>query len=218
MRRVFSYWFLLSIFFLQASERISLGVPEAAPPSSAVSLSQKNNSCSTSSSSIRSDFDGDGTADLAIGRFDGRRYHVEIQLSGAHSNTLLTSDQLDPGTYLLARDVDLDNDQDIVLVNYTSLLPLAIWLNNGKATFEQADPWSWLNLITSNDGSGVDFDRSSAAPILIVESYRLPFNGSVAGFLARELQCRKSVVQDSQSLNLQFFSSYLSLRGPPPQV
>ena len=219
MKCISSFWLLLLIFLVQASQRSSLSFAEAAaPPPSSSSHSQQNNSRSAGNSSVLSDFDGDGTSDWAINRFDGRSYSIEIHLSTRQVDTFLPSGRSDLGFCLLVRDVDLDNDQDLVLVSYTSFLPLVVWLNDGKANFKQGNRWSWLDLVTTANRSSVDPDRSSAAPVLTVQSYRLPFNRSAAGFLARELPCRNAAVQESQSLNLQFFPYYLPLRGPPPRV
>ena len=214
MRRVSYFWFLLLIFSLQAWHCISAAEPAPAPVS--VSFSQPDQAWSRSSSSVLSDFDGDGTPDLAIGRFDGQNYNIEIQLSTGRTNTLLGSGQIEPGLRLLVCDVDLDNDQDLVLVNYTSLLPLAIWLNDGKAEFKPGWRWSWLNLITTENRSSVDPKGFSASPVSISEHYRLPLNRSVTGFLAARLQSRNSVIPESQTLRLLIFPYHPSLRGPPP--
>ena len=214
MRCASSFWLLL-IFFVQASQCKSVSVAEAVPRPFLVSLSQPTEPLSRSGTSVFSDFDGDGTADLAIGRFDGHNYNIDIQLSTKGGTPLLASGQVEPGICLLVRDVDLDNDQDIVLVNYTSFLPLAIWLNDGSANFKQADRWLWLNIITTDNPSSLYDKNFFASPISLTENDPLPLNRSVRGFLLTKLQIRNSVARESQNPHSLVFLYHPSLRGPP---
>jgi hypothetical protein len=215
MRRALSLWFLLLIAFVSVSPCSPVGEAESDPRFSFPSTFQQNESWSGGNTSVLSDFDGDGTADLAVGRFDGHNYNIDILLSAERSNTLLSSGHIEPGFCLLARDVDLDNDQDLVLVNYTSLLPLAIWLNDGKAKFQQSDRWSWLNLITNDHTCSADPKGLSASPISLSENDRFPLNRPVTALFAEKLPPRNSITCQSQNLCSSVFLCQPSLRGPP---
>jgi len=214
MRRALSLWFLLLIAFVNVSSCSPVGDTESGPGFSFPSTFQRDESWSRGSTSVLSDFDGDGTADLAVGRFDGHSYNIDIRL-GAERSTFLASGHVEPGFCLLARDVDLDNDQDLILVNYTSLLPLAIWLNDGKAKFQQSDRWSWLNLITTDHTCSADPKSLSGSPISLSENDRFPLNRPVTAFFAENLPPRNSITRQSQNLCSSVFLSQPSLRGPP---
>jgi hypothetical protein len=152
---------------------------------------------------------------LAVGRFGGHSFDIDIQLSAERSITLLASGHIAAGFCLLARDVDLDNDQDLVLVNYTSLLPLAIWLNDGHAEFQQGDPWSWLNLVTTHHSCCADPKNFPGSPISLSENGRFPLNRPVIAFFAEKLPPRNSIVPQPHNLCSSVSLSQPALRGPP---
>ncbi len=90
------------------------------------------------------DFDGDSKPDLTIGSPDGPGYTVEIRLTSRQARTSLYFAGGGPGIRIFAYDVDRDNCQDLVVTNATSLLPLAVYLGDGKGNFQQGKPWSVL--------------------------------------------------------------------------
>ncbi len=216
MRRAFCFWFLVLIAFPQASQRSSVRAADAVLPlsSHSESLSQHDKSWSRTAA-VLSDFDGDGTPDLAVGTFDGQNYNIEIRLSTHLASTFLASGQTGRGTFLLVRDIDADNDEDLVLINYTSLVPLAVWLNDGKANFRPGSRWSWLNLTTTDSAPSVDPGSFSASPVSLTTNYRLVLDPCVTGFRAPKLQPQSSVAYESWALRSLLFPSHPSLRGPP---
>ena len=215
MKHARCFWLFFLLFSVQALEHSSISAAKTPSFPSFPSLSQQNNPWARNSSSVSSDFDGDNKPDLAIGRFEGRNYNIEFQLTTQPSHISLASRQTELSVYLLVCDVDLDNDQDLVLVSYTSLLPQVVWLNDGKANFEEGSRWLWLNLNVTDNTSSVDPESFSASAVSITENYRLPLDRSVTGFLGEKLQPRNSVVHESPTLRLSFFPCHRHLRGPP---
>ena len=217
MRRASCFWLFVLTFSGQASQRNLVSAAEAVPPfsSSSALFSRQDKSWSRASASVLSDFDGDGTPDLAVGTFDGRNYNIEIRLSTQRASRLLGSGQTGPGTCLVVRDVDSDNDQDLILIDYTSLLPLAVWLNDGKANFKEGSRWSCLHLITTDSTSSVDPESFSVSAIHLTEDYPLPFNRFAVWFLGPKLQPRNSIGHESQTLRSLLFPCHPSPRGPP---
>jgi hypothetical protein len=216
MRYFLSFWFLLLIAFVKVSPGSPVGDAESGQRFCLPSAFQQDESWSRSSStSVLSDFDGDGAVDLAVSRFDGHGYNIDILLSAERSSTLSASGHIEPGFCLLARDVDLDNDEDLVLVNYTSLLPMAIWLNDGKARFQQSDRWSWLNLITTDHTCSANSKSLYGSPISLSENDRFPLNRPVTAFFAEKLPPRNSIACQCHNPCSLVFLSQPSLRGPP---
>lgn len=89
------------------------------------------------------DLDGDHIPETASIRYGGHLYEVNIKFTTGRPKLRLK-------TYVAAgvagitfqtRDVDNDNKGDLVIISATSIRPIAIWLNQGQATFKKANPW-----------------------------------------------------------------------------
>ncbi len=93
---------------------------------------------------ISADFDGDNKPDLAVGRNSGGGYTVQIRFTSSIPEASLIFPISGPGFRIVARDVDHDDDQDIIITSATSDIPVAIWLSDGKGHFERGDPWAYF--------------------------------------------------------------------------
>ena len=210
MKRLF-FFLILYLLALQGSLNINAATTSGFSPF----LSQQNRFWVHNHTSVLSDLDGDSRSDLAISQFDGRTYHIEIQLSTEPEKRSLNSGTSEFGVHLVACDVDRDNDRDLILVSFTSVLPVAVWLNDGKGHFEEGSRWLWLNLISSDNPSTVNHESPSVLAVSTTQNYRMPVDRSVAGFLAAKLQFQSSPIHKSPAFRLSFSSDHLRLRGPP---
>ena len=98
---------------------------------------------------------------------------------------------------LVASDVDGDQDKDLVFIDWDSLLPLVIWLNDGKGNFEIVGHLSHLLLLADEGPSSVqDTDLKSQAVLSGNKEERFPFtkNGtrtSTILFCSTWMKCRE---------------------------
>jgi len=87
------------------------------------------------------DLDGDHIPETATIRQRRNLYQVSIHFTTGHPKLRLSTYITEglAGLSFEARDVNNDNKGDLVLVSATSLRPIAIWINKGRATFQQAN-------------------------------------------------------------------------------
>jgi len=92
--------------------------------------------------SLAHDLDGDHIPETARIRKSGEVYKICIRFSSGRPRLRLIVYQQDgAGLSVQAIDVDDDRDEDIVLASATSLRPIAVWLNSGKAKFKKVSSW-----------------------------------------------------------------------------
>jgi hypothetical protein len=89
------------------------------------------------------DFDGDSQIDLATatsGRHDARGYahEVSLKLSGVPPSSFIFRDRF-ANVQLSARDMDGDDDRDLLILEASSMQPVGIWLNDGAGHFEEGN-------------------------------------------------------------------------------
>ncbi len=94
---------------------------------------------SLAGSSVVSDFDGDRKIDFAVGRWDGKKYAIEVQLSASGRNRTLSASSNLSGIRLLALDLNKDGYPDIIISGPIEPRPLAVWLGDGKGGFIAVD-------------------------------------------------------------------------------
>jgi hypothetical protein len=93
---------------------------------------------------LNADFDGDSKPDVAIGRSHGLGYTIEIQLTTRLAKSYFSLPDRGVGTRIFAYDIDKDSYQDLIITSATSLLPIAVFLGDGKGHFREAKPWTFL--------------------------------------------------------------------------
>jgi hypothetical protein len=92
---------------------------------------------------VLADLDGDQKADLATarsGRHDANGYAQEVRITlGAFQQTSFRF--LSPGATveLSSRDVDGDQDRDLVILEPVSGEPIGVWINNGAGLFHEGN-------------------------------------------------------------------------------
>jgi hypothetical protein len=96
------------------------------------------------------DFDGDSRPDMAITKMEaqgsGYVYWLELDLSTSHAADSAPKAPGFPfiassmfGLHLTPRDVDGDQDLDIVVTIGFARQPVAVWINDGQGGFEEGD-------------------------------------------------------------------------------
>jgi hypothetical protein len=85
------------------------------------------------------DFDGDQKQDIAIARLSQNRYSIVLWLSTRSQVAILNPSEHLTGFTVHACDINNDSLQDIVVTNATAMHPLAVWLGDGRGSFEIAD-------------------------------------------------------------------------------
>jgi hypothetical protein len=85
------------------------------------------------------DFDGDQKQDIAIARLSNNRYKIVVLLSTRSQVAILNPSEQLTGFTVHACDINNDSLQDIVVTNATAMHPLAVWLGDGRGSFEVAD-------------------------------------------------------------------------------
>jgi len=164
--------------------------------------------------SISADFDGDHRPDLARGTYRGRAYCVEISFSAGKPPSSIALKSSYPDFSIFARDIDSDNDQDLVIVSASSSSPLAVWLNNDGGHFEQGNHWKWATLLTSHDLPGFQSSNSGSDPVFLSQDYRSILQSSNPGHRST-LEVHDILSQDSHSRSTRILPSGGSPRAPP---
>jgi hypothetical protein len=94
---------------------------------------------------LGADLDGDHIPETATIRLRGHLYQASIHFTTGQPK-LQVSTYLTEGTAGLsfhATDVNNDRKRDLVVISATSLQPIGVWLNQGKAKFQQTNPKSY---------------------------------------------------------------------------
>lgn len=136
---------------LRACVRLALVLIAALGASTAQARSSSAFACSPAVSSIQTlwaagDFDGDKSLDVARVKVTGigdRVIYSGIDLFTFCRNSAPPSffDSFSQtGLVLVARDIDADDDQDLVLRKQFSSQALGVWLNDGKGGFSEVEP------------------------------------------------------------------------------
>jgi hypothetical protein len=111
------------------------------------------------------DLDGDHIPETATIRQRRNLYQVSIHFTTGHPKLRLSAYITEglAGLSFEARDVNNDNKGDLVLVSATSLRPIAIWINKGRATFQQANS-SLYSRVGKYTGPTYHFRGTSSQP------------------------------------------------------
>jgi hypothetical protein len=97
------------------------------------------------------DLDGDLQPDVATVRVEGigpviTQYRIELKLSAGLSGAIAVNAPFG-GLLVTPRDVDGDNDLDLIVTTRRLHLPVGIWINNGRGQFSAANPAAYPKTI-----------------------------------------------------------------------
>jgi hypothetical protein len=91
------------------------------------------------------DLDGDRIPETATIRHCGSLYQISIHFTTGRPKLRLTTyvTEGEAGLSFQTTDVNRDSKDDIVITSATSVRPIAIWLNQGKAKFQRISSWAY---------------------------------------------------------------------------
>jgi hypothetical protein len=97
---------------------------------------------------LRRDLDGDRIPETVTIRQSGLIYRISIHFTSGRPKLHLTvyQSENEAGLTIQTSDVDNDRDLDVVVTSATSIRPVAVWLNRGKAKFQKASTWAYGGL------------------------------------------------------------------------
>jgi hypothetical protein len=89
------------------------------------------------------DLDGDHIPETATIRLCGYIYQVSIHFTTGRPGLRLTTYVTEGVTGLSFQTTDVNDDSqgDLVIMSATSIRPVAVWLNQGKANFQRVSSW-----------------------------------------------------------------------------
>jgi hypothetical protein len=89
------------------------------------------------------DLDGDHIPETATIRQCGYLYQVSIHFTTGRPKLRLTTYVTEGAAGLSLETTDVNNDSkgDLVIISATSIRPLAVWLNQGRAKFKRVNTW-----------------------------------------------------------------------------
>lgn len=164
-----------------------------------------------SAPALAGDFDGDGFADSAAAIYG---HEIQINLTGNFERTSLKVPSVGLGIGVLALDIDYDKDPDIVVTSATSLLPVAVWLNDGKGHFIQANPLFCLAGYLDNP-SHYSFPRDHTNTASPLPQPRFFVYGLSRTYFHVRLESAGLLSGCSPAASLQIRANSLSTRSPP---
>ena len=91
------------------------------------------------------DLDGDHLPESATIRQCGYLYQVSIHFTTGRPKLRLTTyvNEGVAGLSFETTDVNNDSKGDLVIISATSIRPIAVWLNQGRAKFQKVSSWSY---------------------------------------------------------------------------
>jgi len=130
------------------------------------------------------DFDGDlrpDLADIQIGRSDAlvTDYLIQIQLSAAKRKTILVVAP-SGGLQVIARDVNGDRAQDLVLTTTWLRQPVAILLNDGYGGFSRVDPTAFPAAFSESNTSWSSYTHEAPDAVGVPTQSRVGICSGVA--------------------------------------
>jgi FG-GAP-like repeat len=172
------------------------------------------------------DFDGDSRPDMAITKMQaqgsGYVYWLELDLSTSRADGSAQQPPAVPfvassmfGLHLTPRDVDGDQDLDIVVTIGFARQPVAVWINDGQGGFEEGDLAAYPTLTDREELSFAPQSHPEIARVLYDQSRRSWFGLTLSGLLQPLVPSGRGPVPQPRSPLSLVPAHRLSARAPP---
>jgi hypothetical protein len=166
---------------------------------------------------VLADLNGDHNVDLATARsglHDASGYAQEVRVTlGAFRQTSFNFQSSTATVELSTRDVDGDDDGDLIVFEPLSSQPIAVWLNDGAGTFHEARLADFEKLWSEHPGSTWRV-RITALAMLAISDERTQTTISTAAMTAPEPIATKGIRQ-SEPAHRDARRSNFRPRAPP---
>jgi len=160
------------------------------------------------------DFDGDRILDLARGHAEDSCFRVDIRLSTQGGDTSVRRSNVGAGTNFFVYDIDQDDDQDLILANFTSPSFATVWLNDGRGHFDESKQLDGFTGVRK-DPATVETENSQAEPVSVAQDDDSPFDKTSILQAAVALAIASLVSPSSKGFAIEVGSYNFSPRSPP---
>jgi hypothetical protein len=163
------------------------------------------------------DLDGDRIPETVTIRQCGFAYRISIHFTSGRPKLHLTVYQAEneAGLTFQTSDVDNDRDLDVVVTSATSIRPIAVWLNHGKAKFQRASTWKYGGFVSY---TGPTFRRRAVYqpdPVLGSTTEPLAYTVRAAQYLEIRFDAEGLGLWDSKQAPVDSVPLEVPTRGPP---
>jgi hypothetical protein len=165
-------------------------------------------------STLNADFDGDTKPDMVVGTAAGRGFVVQVKFSTQVPPASLSFAGMAPWMRILSRDVNNDNDEDLIVTSCASLIPVAVFLGDGKGHFQPGNPW---NFIPFGLNSSVLYESPKDGEGAVPNTEeRLRPDGALRGLLSQvQLNAEPLIVPGSRVSTFESTAFVCTPRAPP---
>jgi hypothetical protein len=170
---------------------------------------------------VLSDLNGDQNADLATarsGRHDARGYTQEVRITlGAFRQTSFHF--LSPGAKieLSSRDIDGDQDRDLVILEPVSREPIGVWINDGEGLFHEGNLADFEALLGHGRSSSSLLPPHQRLPLLAISEERIQL-AVPAILISATSGILELVAPRSELPRQELFQSDFRPRAPPARL
>ena len=161
------------------------------------------------------DLDGDNQVDVATGESAGRDLKVEIHLTTQSELASITLPQRLFGITLSARDVDHDNDEDLIVSDSSSLQRDQVYLNDGHGHFTWSEHWAQWGLLASLTTSALADPACSSLEQCACQNEQPPIDRSSLGALCSVRERSEPVMAAHSACYALLLDFQLRPRSPP---
>jgi len=167
---------------------------------------------------VLADLNGDQNVDLATarsGRHDANGYSQEVRITlGAFQQTSFRF--LSPGATveLTSRDVDGDDDRDLVILEPLSRQPIGVWINNGAGLFHEGNLADFRALLGHERSSSNLLSPHQRLALLAISEERIQLAVPAISMSASD-HLLELLVARSELPRQELFQSDFRPRAPP---
>jgi hypothetical protein len=165
---------------------------------------------------LAQDLDGDHKPETATVRQGGNVYNISIHFTTGRPKVRLTTYLTEgiAGLSFHARDINNDSKGDLVVVSATSVRPIAIWLNQGRARFQKVNSWIYGGVGRYNGPAYQVNGTSQPEPVGNISIDPMPQTTPASSFvILDEAVALLSFEQDERPFDSWF--RQVAPRGPP---